>query len=70
MSDDVDMTSARTEGEIESMLASVRKQRTLVPCGVCYYCQADIGQGRIFCFSECRDDYGREQRLKAIAGRR
>lgn len=69
MSDDADKTDERTAGEINGVLSQLRKQRGLVPSGLCYHCDEPVDEKRLFCDVACREDYDSRQRLKAIAGR-
>jgi hypothetical protein len=42
-----------------------RAARTaLIQIGRCYFCEADVGVGRLFCDSDCRDDFELEQKRR------
>jgi hypothetical protein len=56
----------------ETMLEAQRSMRkpTLKARGSCYYCEDAVGLGKLFCPGEdCRNDYEREQRIRAQQGR-
>jgi hypothetical protein len=57
--------------QAEAMLEAQRTYRkpTLKAKGTCHYCDDDLGLGKLFCNTECRDDYEREQRIRAMQGR-
>jgi hypothetical protein len=49
---------------------SVRKHSKLVPAGSCHYCDELLPKvGQLFCNTECRVDFEREDRLRERAGR-
>jgi hypothetical protein len=56
----------------ETMLEAQRTYRkpVLKAKGACYYCGDAVGLGKLFCPGEdCRNDYEREQRIRAQQGR-
>lgn len=63
--DDID----RANDQAEQMLDFQRRARkpVLKSIGRCYYCDDDLRMG-IFCCSECRDDYEKQERQRAIRG--
>ena len=72
MSDDID----RAQTEIDFFLANAIKNRPahLKPIGMCLNCELQLigTEGefpRLFCDSDCRDDFERQQRLAKIAGK-
>lgn len=44
-------------------------KHTLLYCGYCYYCDEKVHSPHLFCDLDCRDDWERERRLKALAGK-
>lgn len=66
--DIIDIANDAAETMLEAQRA-VRKP-TLKARGTCHYCEDDVGLGKLFCPGEdCRNDYEREQRIKAMQGR-
>lgn len=68
MADEADMAQAQIEQSIEMAFKS-RAREALRPIGVCRFCRERVGEALLFCSSECRDDWDREQKLRAQAGR-
>ena len=59
------------EMERKSCIARDSKSNTLPAIGRCYNCNEDdqrIMAGRVFCCSECRDDYENRQAAKKRNG--
>lgn len=72
MSDDID----RAQTEIDFFLANAIKNRPahLIPLGICLFCEFELigidgDQPKLFCDSDCRDDFEKSQRLAKIAGK-
>lgn len=72
MSDDID----RAQTEIDFFLANAMKSRPahLKAKGACLFCETEFetidgDQPKLFCDSDCRDDFERQQRLAKIAGK-
>jgi YHS domain-containing protein len=71
------MEPADRSNETEDLLKEYTLQRirndkakaSLPYSGACYYCSSDVPQPKVFCSTDCRDDFEREQRLLKIAGR-
>lgn len=62
--DDID----RANDQAEQMLEFQKRARrpVLQPVGRCHYCD-DLRMG-VFCSAECREDYEKEERARAIRG--
>jgi len=66
MSDVLDLAdqAEAAEQRFRDAALSVRKP-TLVPCGRCHYCDAELPTGKLFCRADpdvsCRDDWQDEQ---------
>lgn len=72
MSDDID----RAQTEIDFFLANAIKNRPahLIPKGICLFCEIELigiegDYPRLFCDSDCRDDFEHQQKLAKIAGK-
>lgn len=48
----------------------MRKTPQLEADGHCYYCDEHVAHGALFCNTDCRDDYEKEQDALRLAGRR
>jgi hypothetical protein len=72
MRDPADRAQDDIDFQINAKIRNIREQtkKTLIPTGICYYCEDDVGSSVLFCSTECRDDYAREQRMKEINGKR
>ena len=58
--DEADMSDARIQHAIDDGIARARREldtQHLTACGVCLWCEAPVGAGRIFCSPECTDDW-------------
>lgn len=67
MADEID----RAQDHIEQQLAfafMTRQREQIRPVGRCWYCKETLTETMLFCSSECRDDWDRERKAKAIAG--
>jgi hypothetical protein len=66
-----DRAQQATEDLTNFSIANIRSAvgRTLLHSGYCYYCDENVHSPHLFCNLDCRDDWEREQRLKALAGR-
>jgi hypothetical protein len=72
--DQSDHATALEEAERNYMESAVRKaanskNRDLVPVGTCYYCTEDVGEGKIFCNSDCGAGYDQEQAARKRNGK-
>lgn len=66
--DIVDIANDNAETVLEAQRAM--RKPTLKARGTCHYCEDDVGLGKLFCPGEdCRNDYEREQRIRAQQGR-
>lgn len=70
--EDLDQAQQTTEILIGATIRNIRERakRSLIPSGHCYYCEEDVGSSVLFCSSECRDDYAKEERMRSIQGNR
>jgi predicted nucleic acid-binding Zn ribbon protein len=50
-------------------MAHARRIPQLETDGRCHYCDEDVAHGALFCNTDCRDDYQKEQEAKRSAGR-
>jgi hypothetical protein len=69
MADEADQAQAQIEMNIVAAFAN-RRRSNLRPIGRCWFCEEELTKTMLFCSSECRDDYDREQAAKARAGAR
>ena len=67
MPDEIDLANEQAERWLNQALANRSQQPKLAVKGSCHYCEADFAAGdeRLFCDSECAQDYEKEQRLRA-----
>ena len=67
MTDIHDRASA-AEARDRELALKTQKERAartaLIQIGRCYFCEADVGVGRLFCDCDCRDDFEREQKRR------
>lgn len=71
MSDPADIAQERIENIVAGGIAIAQERarvRSLVPCNSCYYCEAYLNDGVVFCDSDCQRDYHYEQRRKKDMG--
>jgi len=66
MADIIDQANEQELLQISVALAS-RKTTTLPFIGACHYCDEKLQHGN-FCAPECRDDWEKEQKIKALRG--
>lgn len=61
MADEADMTGDRLDAEIEFARRQLahRAKRELVPLGLCYNCDEQLTDKRLFCDADCRKDWER-----------
>lgn len=62
--DEFDRASELEQRERDACVAAARNRRGLLPCGFCYNCEEPLPAGRLFCDTECRDDYEKRVRKK------
>lgn len=69
--DEIDRAQARDEQDREAAVAAARRSRPgLAYTGCCHWCGDITGGGRRFCDADCRDDYDRAARARAMRGER
>lgn len=70
--DDADRADERIQNVLDGGIAIARekaaKVRALVPCNTCYYCNAYINDGAVFCPEGCQQDYYHELRRRKELG--
>lgn len=59
--DEADITSQRQEQELAFLLRA-RRPVQIQPKGACYFCDEPVSDKRLFCDSDCRDDWERRQK--------
>lgn len=67
MADEIDQAQANIEQSLE-LAFKTRKRDSLRPVGRCWYCYEKLVDLVLFCSSECRDDWDKEQAARARAG--
>lgn len=65
--DDADRASEVEDRTLRSALQA--RHAVLSPCGYCFYCDAPVRAGVLFCEAACRDDWQREDRIRRISGK-
>ena len=68
MSDVADRAEWRIAKDIDAAMAHARRTPQLEADGHCHYCD-DVAHGVLFCNTDCRDDYQKEQEALRRAGR-
>lgn len=69
MADDADRADKRITDTVADGIQAARRalSNRLTACGICHWCESPVGTGRVFCSTECCEDYRHEQeRRKAI----
>lgn len=69
MSDHADNADSKIYKTIAAGLAAVRRAPELQPDCHCHFCDEAVPAERVFCDTDCRDDYEREQAALHRAGR-
>lgn len=59
--DFIDNASEVESDERERLIAKARKAPKIIATGHCYYCNAEVAEGKRFCDEWCRDDWELEQ---------
>lgn len=71
MSDEVDKANELSEVLLAASLKAPRPR--LAPKGECHFCGENLMdsflKGSLFCNQDCRDDFERQERMRAINGR-
>jgi hypothetical protein len=65
---DIYEQASEAEERDRALALKTQKERAartaLIQIGRCYFCEADVGVGRLFCDSDCRDDFELEQKRR------
>jgi hypothetical protein len=69
MSDVADRADWRIAQDIKAAMAHARRTPQLEADGRCHYCDEHVAHGALFCNTDCRDDYEKEQEALRRAGR-
>jgi hypothetical protein len=69
MSDVADRADWRITQDIKAAMAHARRAPQLEADGRCHYCDEQVAHGALFCNTDCRDDYEKEQEALRRAGR-
>ena len=69
MRDVADRAEWRIAKDIEVAMAHARRIPQLEADGRCHYCDEHVAHGALFCNTDCRDDYQKEQEALRRAGR-
>jgi hypothetical protein len=69
MSDVADRADWRIAQDIKAAMAHARRIPQLEADGHCHYCEEPVAHGVLFCNTDCRDDYQKEQEALRRAGR-
>lgn len=64
MADDADRAGPRIEQVVADGIQKARFDVGLKVTGVCYYCNESMTIPRLFCCTDCRDDWHWEQARK------
>ena len=69
--DDADASDAKIQQAIDDGIARVRRELeyTLTACGVCYWCESPVGPARMFCSTECAQDWQHDRQRKKELGK-
>ena len=70
MSDDADRADQRITDTIEDGVAAARWElgNSLAACGICHWCESPIATGRVFCSTECCNDFEHERQRRKDMG--
>lgn len=70
MADEVDRGNDQAEMRLQAHIESTRRLAAhgLQPVGECYNCLEPVGEGRVFCDAECREDYDRRDTVRRRTG--
>ena len=68
--DDADVASDKSQKLNDDLINSIRRNanNVLRHNKLCYYCDMDVEIPKVFCNADCRNDYDKEQKLKARRG--
>lgn len=70
MADDADRADKRITDTVDDGIAAARHamSNSLKACGVCHFCESPISTGRVFCSTECCEDWRHEQERRKALG--
>jgi len=68
MSDDADRADLRIAAAVQSALNRARRAPGLHSDGRCHFCEEAVPDGLLFCNTDYRDDYERQQSALRRAG--
>lgn len=66
MADDVDRANDLAEQQLQDALQKARKVNRTKPTGFCKNCSNAVGDKKIFCDDECREDYEWYTKRKSV----
>ena len=55
--DEADQSDDHIIASLAESIASVRRRPTMKPTGICLNCEEILNGGRLFCSSECGEDF-------------
>jgi len=59
VSDEVDLAAEYMDRVLQTALDAHTRANRMKPVGACYYCEAELKSGMLFCDADCRDEYER-----------
>jgi hypothetical protein len=62
--DEFDRATALEEAERDACVAAARNQPAMPAVGHCYNCNEPLPTGRLFCDTDCRDDFQKRTRKR------
>lgn len=70
MADEADRSDEKIFNVIDDGVAEARRKigKSLLPIGVCHFCEAALRSGLTFCDNDCRDDWEHERARKKALG--
>jgi len=71
-SDPVDHSTEVEERMLEYEIQRVRQQAKMSTpyTGACHFCGSEVSEPKLFCNSDCREDWEHLQKMKKINGKR
>lgn len=68
--DDADRADKRITDTVADGIQAARRALTnsLTACNICHWCEAPITNGRVFCSTECCNDYEHELKRRKDLG--
>lgn len=58
------------EYELQRIRQARNKASSMPPSGYCYYCSSSVATPKLWCDSDCREDWERLEKMKRIEGKR